>query len=77
MKIIVDANLCEGNGVCEGIAPELFRLDSGGQLHVHAASDPTAEQRDRAARAVRYCPKGALRLVEDDHPIHQPERTQP
>ncbi|WP_437585644.1 ferredoxin [Sorangium sp. So ce1000] len=77
MKIILDDNLCEGNGVCESIAPELFRFDDGGRLHVHVVDAPTPEHRARAAQAVRYCPKGALRLVEDGDPTHQPERTQP
>lgn len=77
MKIIVDANLCEGNGVCEGLAPEFFRLDDGGRLQVHAADAPTSEQRARVARAVRYCPKSALRLVEDDGPPDPLERTHP
>lgn len=75
MKIIVDTDLCEGNGVCEGLAPELFRVDDSGQLHVHA--DPAPELRDRAARAVRYCPRNALRLVEDERPTNQPERSLP
>lgn len=76
MKIIVDTNLCESNGVCEGLAPELFRLDDAGRLDVQAAGDLTSEQCERAARAVQYCPKGALRLVEGS-PTDRPERTQP
>ena len=75
MKIIVDATLCEGNGVCEAIAPELFRLDDAGQLRVDSTGPVTAEQRTRAAKAVRCCPKGALRLV--DGRTDPPERTQP
>lgn len=75
MKIIVDTDLCEGNGVCEGLAPELFRVDDSGQLHVDA--NPAPELRDRAARAVRYCPRSALRLVEDERPTNQPERSLP
>jgi ferredoxin len=76
MKIIVDAMLCEANGVCEGIAPELFRLDDAGRLQIDAAGPLTPEQRARVDRAVRCCPKGALRLVGNG-PTDPPERTQP
>lgn len=76
MKIIVDIDLCEGNGVCEGLAPELFRVDDSGQLHIRATAAPTSELRDRAARAVRYCPRNALR-IEDERPTNPPERSQP
>ncbi|MFE3618116.1 ferredoxin, partial [Streptomyces anulatus] len=34
MKIIVDFDRCEANGVCVGIAPDMFELDDDDQLTV-------------------------------------------
>ena len=34
MKIIVDRQRCDGNGVCMGIAPEIFDVDDDLYLHV-------------------------------------------
>ena len=61
MLISVDPVLCEANGVCVGIAPEVFALDDDDRLHV-LVPDPPDALRDRAARAVRSCPKAALTL---------------
>ncbi|MFE3545930.1 ferredoxin [Nocardia sp. NPDC059177] len=62
MKIIVDFDQCEANGVCVGIAPDMFDLDDKDQLHVlegDVAEDRVAEVED----AVAQCPKAALRLA--------------
>ena len=34
MKIVVDWDLCLGSGMCAGIAPDLFELDSEGNMSV-------------------------------------------
>ena len=59
-------DLCEANGVCMGIAPEVFELDDADQLQVHQPYPP-ADLLDRVEEAVRFCPKNALSLqqVED------------
>jgi ferredoxin len=77
VKIVVDTDLCEGNGVCESVAPELFRLDGEGRLHVQELDQPTPQQREGASRAIRFCPKSALRLSQDDRPSNLPERKLP
>lgn len=64
MRLRVDYESCEANGVCEGFAPDVFELDDDDNLHVR--SQPTAENIDRIRLAVRSCPKVALTL-EDDH----------
>ncbi|MGS2808331.1 ferredoxin [Nocardia sp. MW-W600-9] len=62
MKIIVDFDRCEANGVCVGIAPDMFELDDDDNLHVLEGEVPD----DRVAdieEAVAQCPKAALRLA--------------
>ena len=34
MKILVDRSKCDGNGVCMGIAPDVFEVDDDMQLHI-------------------------------------------
>ncbi len=64
-KVTVDWDLCESNGLCEALVPEMFELDDDDLLHV---SDPTVTDANRAAveRAVSSCPKAALRIVLSD-----------
>ncbi|HEY0093181.1 MAG TPA: ferredoxin [Archangium sp.] len=64
MKIVVDWELCEANGVCVRVAPEAFNLDEKDQLHV-LVENVTPEQRARVEQAVRACPRQALSLSED------------
>jgi ferredoxin len=63
MKLSVDLARCEGHGLCEEAAPELFRLDDQGDLDVlfDTAAEVPAGQETAAASAVRVCPIGALR----------------
>ncbi|REF00949.1 ferredoxin [Thermomonospora umbrina] len=65
MEIIVDHDRCEGHGVCEEAAPELFRLDDDG-VPVLLFEGPAvpAGQHGPAAAAVRTCPVGALATRE-------------
>ena len=34
MRVAVDRDLCEANGVCAGLAPEVFDLDDEDYLHI-------------------------------------------
>lgn len=61
MRVVVDWDLCDGNGACAFEAPALFELDDDDQLIVlQEEFGPELEQ--SAAAAVRACPKRALRL---------------
>ncbi|MCA1188958.1 MULTISPECIES: ferredoxin [unclassified Saccharopolyspora] len=62
MEIGVRPELCEANGVCAGLAPEVFELDEDERLHVHRPVP--AERVERVTKAVQLCPKGALYFVE-------------
>ncbi|MBF6134137.1 ferredoxin [Nocardia otitidiscaviarum] len=62
MKVTVDLDQCEANGICIGIAPDVFDLDDEDILHITAAEVP-ADQEDDVRTAVAQCPKAALKLV--------------
>ncbi len=64
-KIIVDNDLCQGHGVCEGEAAELFELQNERVHLLDATPDP--KLRAKAEAACRYCPQHALSI--EDLPI--------
>jgi ferredoxin len=53
MKIVVDRDLCESNGLCVEVCPEVFRIDAQDRLLA------------RVERAVQVCPRQALRVDDD------------
>ena len=59
MEVRVDRDLCEANGVCTGIAPDVFDLDDEDEL-VILQPEPPEEMRERIEQAVASCPKTAL-----------------
>ena len=63
MRVAVDRDRCEANGVCAGLAPEVFDLDDEDYLHILAADVPPALA-GPVRSAVTSCPKQALRLAE-------------
>jgi ferredoxin len=63
MRVTVDPDACEANGVCCGLVPEVFELDDEDDLHI-LVTDVPAAQADAVRHAVRSCPKAALRLEE-------------
>jgi sterol 14-demethylase len=61
----IDRDLCQGHGVCASECPELFSVDPD-ELKANLRSDEVTEEiRERAERAVRYCPTRALSLTSD------------
>jgi ferredoxin len=65
MKVIVDRQRCDGNGVCMGIAPEVFDVDDNLYLHIaeNIPNDPDVIARVR--QSITSCPVLALKLVEE------------
>lgn len=61
MRVIVDYDRCEANGLCVAAAPEVFALDDDDQLHLLQA-EPHEALRAKVEEAVRRCPRQALRL---------------
>lgn len=64
MRVVVDYNLCDGNGLCAAVAPELFELDDEDQLHV-LDDRPGPSLWDLADQAAQACPKTAISI--EDH----------
>ncbi len=65
MNIIVDRQRCDGNGVCMGIAPEVFDVDDDLYLHVAETIPEDPELRARVRQSITSCPILALKLVEE------------
>ena len=63
MKVEVDSGLCESNGVCMGIIPEVFHLGDDDMLTV-LQPDITLENESRVRDAVRQCPRQAISIQE-------------
>jgi len=63
MRVAVDRDLCEANGVCAALVPDVFDLDDDDYLHIRVAEVPGA-MADAVRRAVASCPKTALSLAE-------------
>jgi ferredoxin len=63
MKVAVDPQQCEANGICAGLVPGVFDLDDDDQLHVRVTDIPE-NLAGVVRQAVASCPKTALRLVE-------------
>ncbi|HLU41000.1 MAG TPA: ferredoxin [Microthrixaceae bacterium] len=63
-RIVVDRDLCQGHGVCESEAPEVFEVGKDRQVVVLDEA-PGDGQRRAVELAVKYCPTHALSIVED------------
>ncbi|MCM2388155.1 ferredoxin [Streptomyces albipurpureus] len=64
MKVTVDRGLCDGNGVCMGIAPDVYDIDDDLTLHiVHEIPDDPAI-RAQVRQSITACPVLALSLKE-------------
>ena len=63
-KVEVDFDLCESNGVCMGIIPEVFDLDDQDYLHI-LQDEVTPENEKQIKEAVRQCPRQAI-FIRDE-----------
>lgn len=65
IRIEHDGDLCQGHAVCMGEAPEVFTVDrNGATTLIERMPRPALYERVRAA--ARYCPTGAIRIVEEN-----------
>lgn len=63
MRVTVDASLCEANGFCESLAPDVFVI--GDEDVVQIADGPVPPRLEIDVRAaVDQCPKAALRVTD-------------
>ena len=61
MRIMADRDTCEGLGMCEAMAPELFEVGDDDTVVVHD-EHPGEEHRQDVTAAVDACPVLALSL---------------
>ena len=64
MRVRVDHQLCEANGVCVRLVPEGFVLDDDDRLRLEQER-PDEALRLRVTEAVRRCPKQALTIIDE------------
>ena len=62
MKITVDFDKCQSNGLCEALAPDVFELDDDDFLQLHA-DETTDANLEAVRRAVASCPTSAISLA--------------
>ena len=62
MKAFVDENVCISCGLCEGICPEIFTLETG--VSVAKEGDVSAELQDATREACDSCPVNAISIEE-------------
>ena len=61
MKAFVDENVCISCGLCEGVCPDVFSLDTGVAV---ATEDVAGEFEDGAREACDGCPVQAISIEE-------------
>ena len=61
MKINVDFDRCQSNGLCMSAAPDLFEVRDDGYLYV-LIEEPSEEHRAAAREAMRLCPTQAISI---------------
>ena len=64
-RVVVDRGLCQGHGVCESEAPEVFSVSKEGELSIVEETPPDG-QRGAVELAVKYCPTHALTIIEEE-----------
>ena len=65
MHIEVDCDLCQGHGVCESEAPDVFRVSKDTNQVEVLDTNPPESLRGAVIEGVKNCPTQALKIVED------------
>jgi ferredoxin len=63
MRVVVDYDLCESNGLCMDAAPEVFELREDDNLYV-LDETPDEKLRAKVEQAARVCPKQAIKIED-------------
>ena len=63
MRVVVDRERCQVNGVCARYAPEVFQVGDDDQLYV-LHEEPEERQRRAVREAARRCPTRAIDVNE-------------
>jgi len=64
MRVRIDEELCEGNGLCQQAAPTVFRVGEDDRARL-LIERPPDDLRAQVELAVRRCPRQALSIVND------------
>ncbi|HZT07709.1 MAG TPA: ferredoxin [Chloroflexota bacterium] len=62
IKVEIDTSLCEGNGTCARLAPEIFVCSPYGSVIMERVPD---ELKAKALLAAKQCPTYAIRTSDD------------
>jgi len=60
MRVHVDPELCEQNGVCVTLAPDIFELRTGRNTVLVLVAEPSAELHAKVEDAADGCPRAAI-----------------
>lgn len=63
MRVVVDREVCESQGVCEALVPEVFHIGEDDRLRIREGEVPAALE-GKVKQAILRCPKQALSLVD-------------
>jgi ferredoxin len=63
LAVVVDWDLCDGQGECERTAPDIFSLGDAETVTI-LQPELQPSQRDVVEAAIRACPKAALSLQD-------------
>ncbi|WP_235038163.1 ferredoxin [Microbacterium sp. 18062] len=67
VRVALDRARCEGHGVCEEMAPQVYRLDEAGELEFPLDGVPLPGDVQAAAVAgAAACPVAALRVMREE-----------
>ncbi len=66
MKVVIDADLCQGQGRCFSIAPSIFGFDDLGNGVVLGDGTLTEETLELARLAQANCPEHAIFIEGDE-----------
>lgn len=64
MRVVVDADLCMGCGICEGICPDVFSLGGGTTAEVLLDPVPVKFEAD-VKDAAEQCPEEAISVFDN------------
>jgi len=66
MRINIDRDLCQGHGVCESEAPEVFAVAPKATTVTVLNENPDKSLRPQIMAAVKYCPTHAISISEEE-----------
>ncbi len=63
MKVLLDHDMCQGHACCQDRCPEVFSTDDVEGKCVLLMHDVPPILEDKARKAVKNCPEGALSIA--------------